>query len=545
MESADFWIPQLPTYMLSFHEPETLAWDLANAMDGIWNKRMEYGGTYDEVILIGHSVGALLVRKMFVFGRGETPDAPFEVPATAHQPRPASAWTERVTRIVLLAGMNRGWQITHHLTRGSAVLVWTGAVFAAALHLITERRLLIFAVRRGAPFITQLRLQWLAMLRSGDPAGDREPLVVQLLGTVDDLVAPEDNVDLLTGRSFVFFDAPQSGHMSILDMQTATDPAGAEPSAPSLRRNLLKKVLETSPDVLRRESALASELSQYEPKDHVTDVVFVIHGIRDAGYWTQRIARKVKEVAREPREQARVFETETSTYGYFPMLPFLLPWKRRAKVEWLMDEYTENLARYPNARFSYVGHSHGTYLVAKALEEYPACRFRHVVFAGSVVRRAYDWGRFLKSPPGVAPRVEKILNYVATGDWVVAIFPGLFEFLPVQDLGSAGHQGFIAPSSCNIEYVRGQHSAALKEEHWSAIARFIVDGTVPHGPLDRRQSTITRLAGYAAPLVWLSIIALAIAGGFAIVFRLPFGEWQRAVLLIAYVGVLRLVVTRI
>ena len=54
---------------------------------------------------------------------------------------------------------------------------------------------------------------------------------------------------VLTGRSFVFFDAPQSGHLSIVDMQTATDPAGAEPSAASLRGNLLKKVLETSPDV--------------------------------------------------------------------------------------------------------------------------------------------------------------------------------------------------------------------------------------------------------------------------------------------------------
>ncbi len=65
---------------------------------------------------------------------------------------------------------------------------------------------------------------------------------------------------------------------------------------------------------------------------------------------------------------------------------------RRSKVEWLMDQYTENLALYPNADFSFVGHSNGTYLLAKALLEYPACKFKNVVFAGSVVNKNYDWG---------------------------------------------------------------------------------------------------------------------------------------------------------
>ena len=31
------------------------------------------------------------------------------------------------------------------------------------------------------------------------------------------------------------------------------------------------------------------------------------------------------------------------------------------------------------------------YLAARALVSYPACTFRHVFFAGSVVRTSYDW----------------------------------------------------------------------------------------------------------------------------------------------------------
>jgi alpha-beta hydrolase superfamily lysophospholipase len=108
------------------------------------------------------------------------------------------------------------------------------------------------------------------------------------------------------------------------------------------------------------------------------------------------------------------------------LLPFLLPWARRKKVEWLMDQYTESKAKYPEAEFSYVGHSNGPYLLAGALRDYRCCRFKNVVFAGSVVHTDYDWSEFLGSQP---QRVKVILNYVATSDAVVAFFPKAMELL--------------------------------------------------------------------------------------------------------------------
>jgi hypothetical protein len=43
-------------------------------------------------------------------------------------------------------------------------------------------------------------------------------LVVQLLGSQDDLVAPEDNVDLISGGDFLYPDVPYSGHASIIKL---------------------------------------------------------------------------------------------------------------------------------------------------------------------------------------------------------------------------------------------------------------------------------------------------------------------------------------
>ncbi|MGI8569765.1 MAG: hypothetical protein ACR2KT_12195 [Methylocella sp.] len=168
------------------------------------------------------------------------------------------------------------------------------------------------------------------------------------------------------------------------------------------------------------------------------------------------------------------------------MLPFVLPWIRRQKVEWLMDAYVGLRARYPEAEFSYVGHSNGTYLVARALEDYPGACFRDVLFAGSVVRRDFNWDRYF-----TAQRVSKVLNIVATKDWVVALFPmGLEPLRKILDfdLGGAGFGGFDQaaprrvpkiPNLDEVRYVEGAHSAGLVETQWQHIANFIVKDVVP------------------------------------------------------------------
>jgi pimeloyl-ACP methyl ester carboxylesterase len=262
---------------------------------------------------------------------------------------------------------------------------------------------------------------------------------------------------------------------------------------------------------------IPSDDAATKPDPLVTDVVFVIHGIRDEGFWTHKIARKVRALGERDREEReklgkppRKWATETSSYGYFAMLPFLLPFKRRHKVEWMMDQYAEALARYPSATFHYVGHSHGTYLLAKALKLYPSCRFGRVVFAGSVVACGYEWNTAVNRR-----QVEHVLNFVATTDWVVAFFPKLFEFVPIQDLGSAGHDGFRPYPQNGITqftFVRGGHSAAIKEELWNTIAEFVsAEKPVvqkPERALTSPRSWWVVALGWFPFAVWLGIVAV-------------------------------------
>jgi hypothetical protein len=90
--------------------------------------------------------------------------------------------------------------------------------------------------------------------------------------------------------------------------------------------------------------------------------------------------------------------------------------------------------------------------------------------------------------------VDKVVNVVATGDWVVALFPKLFEqvadWLSVKprigllDLGAAGFRGFQDADDPmrrvrNLQFAAGQHGTGVDtndDKKLQAIVSFAVDG---------------------------------------------------------------------
>ena len=285
----------------------------------------------------------------------------------------------------------------------------------------------------------------------------------------------------------------------------------------------------------------------------ITDVIFVIHGIRDLGHWTKKIARRVLVAADQYNSSLSAsdskleFAIETSTYGYFPMLSFLTPGARQGKVQWLMDKYTEAKSLYPNAAFHYVGHSHGTYLLAKALEDYESVKFENVVFAGSVVRHKYEWETHIPN------RINAVQNFVATGDWVVAFFPKALEMLGFQDLGSAGHDGFqVAEELQDLhepdDYVTGGHGAALQEDMWNGIAKFILTGKPVESDsgilFSENQNYLVKAFGFFPLVVWL-VIAAILFFGFYKILKLKIGEWQKTLIIVGYLFFIWTVITRV
>lgn len=534
----DFFYPTLDTSMMSFADPCDITLSVMRQIDEIWQTS---DGAYSGIYLVGHSMGALLARKVYVCACGETPEAPFEPQFNGQSPR---IWAKRVKRIVLLAAINRGWRLSPHLSISNFLRWGAGVLIGNTIMALTLGRYtpLVFHIHYGAPFLTNLRLQWMAMRRSFKARSCDPVITIQLLGSTDDLVSPEDNIDLVAGDDFYYLDVPMSGHVNVVE----TD--GSE--AGQKRSRVISLALTGTPDSLKEESILPTDQDLPKAESDVTDVVFVIHGIRDQGYWTQKIARRVVAMARQRNklidrqkapdtattEKKQIIKTETSSYGYFAMLPFLLPHIRRKRVEWLMDRYAENKALYPDAQFSYVGHSHGTYMLAKALDDYACLRFKHIAFAGSVVSTRYDWSTLISRG-----RVKSVVNFVASADWVVAVFPRTFQMLELQDLGSAGHDGFQQENAAlfKSEYVKGGHGAALREENWDVIATFILDGSKPAEPdlAHQRRSWTVQLGNYAPQLVLLALI-LVLWGGYILLaplLSMSHAHWTSLVAFTVYV----------
>jgi hypothetical protein len=199
----------MPLGLLSTAKPEAVVERLVAVVDERWNRIVHDDQAEPDVILVGHSFGAVLARQLYCRAWGAGPDATID-------PSRARPWAGRIRRIILLAGMNRGWTTTSAVGPIQRLLMRLGAAVGHTLALF-GREPIAFAVRRGAPFLTTMRLQWLELAQDF-PHGAKLPLTVQLLGTRDDLVSPADNVDLATGGGFLYLEIPGSGHADMIEM---------------------------------------------------------------------------------------------------------------------------------------------------------------------------------------------------------------------------------------------------------------------------------------------------------------------------------------
>ncbi|MFK4488887.1 esterase/lipase family protein [Bradyrhizobium sp. USDA 336] len=573
-EGVDIYAPPLPyAFRLRSVRSAKIIVDLLDAIDEIVRQR----GDVRRIVFIGFSLGGVFVRRLFLLAAGDPPG--FEREPAFNQVAPRD-WSRKVERLVTISAFNRGWHITGRTD-------WYSSFILNLLGLIghlspSNWQPTAFDARRGAPFIAQTRLHWLAFrrwhaaIRAHAVTGNdlqrpvslaSDPIVVQLVGRQDSFTSPLDLVDIVVdgrdasappgNRRYFYIEMPNTDHAKATRFSNTPDG--------QVRQQLFVAAL-TQPDfaldlIASDPSLLADDIPQVDTS--TTDVVFVMHGIRDDGFWTHHIAKEVRQHA---AGSASLVQARTPSYGYFAMLPFILPWVRRQKVDWFMDEYVAAIARFPNAAFSYVGHSNGTYLAARALVDYAATRFKHVFFAGSVVRSDYDWLSILR-----AGRIVKLHNVPAAADWVVALFPKSVEHWPKFDLGSAGFDGFVqAGRHPNItqpcDFANGQHSAAIVESQWPHIAKFIIQGDVPPSlpasafvksraawlvPLARSHLGLPLLIlifGVAVPAL-MAIPLLQYAIGVRpiwLVDRLE--DWQTIALSFAFIGyfaLLKFVVTRV
>lgn len=239
----------------------------------------------------------------------------------------------------------------------------------------------------------------------------------------------------------------------------------------------------------------AIDISSVEGRAKVKHVVIMVHGIRDFGEWQTELKSALP---------ASGIAAVSIWYGYFDLFRFLFPfsWFRRAAITKVSQRVREAQSLYPNAKYSYLAHSFGTYVVGKMLLEDPNFRAHRIIFCGSVLPSDFPIAQLRCNfdPP--------LLNDVGTRD----IWPILAEKI-TWGYGSAGSTGFGQANAENRFHDCGHGNfltAEFASDFWTGFLKSgeIKPGIVPPGP------SFWRRAAFTVPVKYLILLLLVISGAY-------------------------------
>lgn len=453
---------------------------------GLIHQRWLADGGYDKVVLVGHSLGGLLVRYAYLSALG------------AFNPDERRNWASAVERVVLFASLNRGVEVSFRRRWWLPFVAWLTRV------LPVTRRWLAHDLLRGSEFIANLRIAWIREIN----ALDRPPVMVQFLGSSDNLVSVEDSRDVDRFPTGTQQQIPDGTHADLIRLDTAPDPEA--------RFRLIADAFERA----RPESV-------GQVGDPTQRVVIVLHGIRaNNDTWARDLEGYIER-------QWPGTEVIAATYGRFSARKFFFPVTRRKFLGWMQDTYAERLAANPRATFHFIGHSNGTYLLGHSLRRIPSMRFERVLLAGSVLPSDYPWQDRIRQH-----QVRGVRNDRAAKDVPVGFLCAGLRGLGMRDVGTGGVSGFYweDPAKTEVYYYDGGHSKALDEVNLPLLANYVMEGNVDRSPqLLPTPSPRFSLLSRAAPLLFLTL-ALCLITGF-VAFGVM-GPWPLAVNLGAFLAAL-------
>lgn len=452
------------------------AMDLAAQLEAKIHQRWEANGGFEDIVVVGHSLGGLLVRQAYLLGLGATGG------------RASHPWAAKVTRIILFASMNRGVEISRRRAWWMPILAWAARVLPGT------KKWLVHDLVQGSTFITNMRISWIREIN----AMTQPPLVVQFRGNSDRLVGEGDSRDINVFESGHETLIPDASHSDLIRLDTAPEPMAR---FALVRRAFVEEVPRQAPQ---------------ETGDPAKTVVIVLHGIRAGNTtWVRDISDRLE------RDWPGV-RAVPATYGRFSARKFVIPVTRRKFLRWMQDTYAEELAENPRATFHFIGHSNGTYLLGRSLEQIENMRFTRVVLAGSVLEDGYDWHSRV-----ALGQVGSLRNHRAAKDVPVAMLCRGLRAVGMRDIGTGGVDGFndTDPAKTEVYYYRGGHSAALTAANLPHLASFVMDGQMTT-PTDLAQgpSKVFALMSRAAPAVTVLFLLAALGGAAAFVLNGPWGH---------------------
>ncbi|AFZ24689.1 hypothetical protein Cylst_2476 [Cylindrospermum stagnale PCC 7417] len=447
----------------SFERGINLSTQLKAQIDAKWQK----DGAFEEVILVGHSLGGILVRQAYLLASGDYHDLGYN----------QSPWYKYVSRFVLFASPNRGldptqsriWQIARAVEK------------ATSFSLRSLMPLQDFV--KGSAFITNLRIDWIRHFSKF-----YYPLtVVQLLGAKDGNITRDDSVDLDQFPDAFHVDVPDAENTNIHCIDQAEDRVE--------RYKLIREAI--------FKERLLDRNTNLEPSIAKNNVVFILHGIRASNSgWVEQVKEKI---GLEDPDTVVI----TPSYDYFSAFNFVLPGLRQINVDWFQDEYSYYFAKYPDTNFHFIGHSNGTYILGETLKKLSGMKFQRVYLAGSVLPRDYPWKeKFDKD------QVEMLCNARSSSDWPVGILCNGLRGVGMRDIGTGGFDGFLMGDNRLKElcYFNGDHGKPVEESNHNSIIQYILTGIIskPEGLKSEAEISkfqfFSRFSPFASRLIIIGFI---------------------------------------
>lgn len=489
--------------------PESAANDLAEQMSD-WSGEVPQSTVPRRIILVGHSLGGLLVREALL---------------QAHKRGPVftgntTPWQNRVSRVVLIGSPNAGYELNRldPVTR------------LAARAVSLSGRFMFEQLEEGSEYITDLRLRWFEfMTQRGTWRGTsaRLPEVVQVLGRNDKYISEENIRDAGFIQNAVTKTVGGAGHADIVNVGRAPNPDGRY-------QDLRQSICEDLPEIGSPEA---------EPKEEQKPVVFILHGIRASktSDWISTLERILREPVSVPEgsnpDTRHVLdwtkaEIVAPTYGYFGVGNFASPWIRRKNTRRLLIWYGKQFLSHNPDNMFFVGHSNGTYMLGRSLYNVPNMRFRRIFLAASVLPKDFPWnevierrqvGRFITEPDSWEHgdiHADRGRRDVPVG-WACSFLHGLGS----RDIGTAGLDGFDELQSNQQEhrYAGGhphmltpkakgkQQKRVAMEARMREVSNFVREGAPhadPETPSAQFFGWFSRILGKAAKLGALVLLGL-------------------------------------
>ena len=437
-------------------------------------------GGFKQIILIGHSVGALFLRRAYAINAGWIEGEPTQ-----------ASWSSLVSRFVLMAPLNRG------VDGGRAPRAKLAGRIGRILRLVGIHTL-IYDLLQGSDFVTNLRLLWLRNLKS-----ITHPLQLpHVLGEDDKEVSRIDCVDTQQFPDSFHIEVPEADHVRLHDLTSTSNP---ERHYGLLRNAILGCGIEATPP----DEQLRLIREDFSREQSERTVVFLLHGIRDDRLrWVRKLGEYL--VHADSRINIRAV-----SHGYVTALKFAIPFLHKKVRRKLQDEYAQAVAVYPNADFHVAAHSNGTYIVGRALYHIEAMRFNRLMFGGCVLPRDFVWDHFV-----ARGQVGVVRHDFTRTDKVIAILCSALSGAGRRDVGTAGYDGF---TSCieNLyenELAEGGHGAAFaSDSDLQSVARFLLTGeeckrTDSESPTRPVPGIYLRLAALSWVVILIVALLIAVIG---------------------------------